>query len=239
MKEVIYSIFYFPLPIFWFLLIAMFLVNVKRRMTIFKIIILMFYISLTPLFANIIEYPLTRGDNFDYDNEKYSAVFVPTAGIYKDVNFSWHPSSNSVLRAKLGEKMAKKYNLPLIISGGKIELSGKSEAETVGKIINYNNIILETYSRNSYETSKNMPGVYDKNQLNKELSILLVTSAKHSLRMSLALEKKGFKVKKYIFNNKYIINFNSFLPDARTININNASLYEYIGIIFYFLKGYI
>ena len=86
MKEVIYSIFYFPLPIFWFLLIAMFLVNVKRRMTIFKIIILMFYISLTPLFANIIEYPLTRGDNFDYDNEKYSAVLVPTAGIYKDVN---------------------------------------------------------------------------------------------------------------------------------------------------------
>ena len=86
---------------------------------------------------------------------------------------------------------------------------------------------------------RNMPGVYDKNQLNKELSILLVTSAKHSLRMSLALEKKGFKVKKYIFNNKYIINFNSFLPDARTININNASLYEYIGIIFYFLKGYI
>ena len=134
-------------------------------------------------------------DNFDYDNEKYSAVLVPTAGIYKDVNFSWHPSSNSVLRAKLGEKMAKKYNLPLIISGGKIELSGKSEAETVGKIINYNNIILETYSRNSYETSKNMPGVYDKNQLNKELSILLVTSAKHSLRMSLALEKKGFKAK--------------------------------------------
>ena len=47
-----------------------------------KIIILMFYISLTPLFANIIEYPLTRGDNFDYDNEKYSAVLVPTAGIY-------------------------------------------------------------------------------------------------------------------------------------------------------------
>ena len=239
MKEVIYSIFYFPLPIFWFLLIAMFLVNVKRRMTIFKIIILMFYISLTPLFANIIEYPLTRGDNFDYDNEKYSAVLVPTAGIYKDVNFSWHPSSNSVLRAKLGEKMAKKYNLPLIISGGKIELSGKSEAETVEKIINYNNVILETYSRNSYQTSKNMTDVYNKNKLNKELSILLVTSAKHSLRMSLALEKKGFKVKKYIFNNKYIINFNSFLPDARTININNASLYEYIGIIFYFLKGYI
>ena len=42
-----------------------------------------------------------------------------------------------------------------------LKISGKSEAETVGKIINYNNIILETYSRNSYETSKNMPGVYD------------------------------------------------------------------------------
>tara|TARA_B100000686_G_scaffold149590_1_gene156873 strand:- start:39412 stop:40131 length:720 start_codon:yes stop_codon:yes gene_type:complete len=239
MKEVIYSIFYFPLPILWFLLITMFLVNVKKRITIFKIVILIFYISLTPLFANIAEYPLTRGDNFDYDNEKYSAVLVPTAGIYKDVNFSWHPSSNSVLRVKLGEKMAKKYNLPLIISGGKIELSGKSEAETVEKIINYNNVILETYSRNSYQTSKNMTDVYNKNKLNKELSILLVTSAKHSLRMSLALEKKGFKVKKYIIQNQYIINFNSFLPDARTININNASLYEYIGIIFYFLKGYI
>ena len=239
MKEVIYFIFYFPLPIFWFLLITIFLVNEKKRITVFKIISLIFYVSLTPFFANIFEYPLTRGDNFDYDNEKYSAILVPTGGIYKDINFMWHPASNSVLRAKLGEKIANKYNLPLVISGGKIELSGKSEAETVAKIIDYKNIITETYSRNTYETSKNLNNVYNQNNLNKELSILLVTSPKHSLRMSLSLKKQGFKVKKYIVEENSKISFKSFLPDSRTISTNNASIYEYIGIIFYFLKRYI
>ena len=239
MKEIIYSIFYFPLPILWFLLISIFLVNVEKRIIIYKIVALIFYVSLTPFFAYIFQYPLIRGDDFNYDKDRYSAVLVPTAGIYVDVNFMWHPSSSTVLRAKLGEKIANKYNLPLVISGGKIELSGKSEAETIGKMINYNNVILETYSRNTYETSKNLNSVYMKNSLNKELPVLLVTSPKHSLRTSLSLEKQGFTVKKYLLERKNIITFKSFLPDARTVSVNNRSIYEYIGILFYFLKGYI
>ena len=239
LKEVVNYIFYFPLPIFWLLLITLFLVNKARKLFALKIIMVVFYICLTPVFSFLLEYPLTRSDHFNYDIEKYSAVLVPTAGIYKDVNFEWHPSSNSVLRAKLGEKVAKKYNLPLIISGGKIDLSGKSESETVVDILNYKNLIIENFSRNTYETAKNINDLYRRNNLNKELYLLLVTSPKHSLRMALSLKKQGFKVKKYIYESKKLFNFRVFLPDARTISANNTSMYEYIGIIYYFFKGYI
>jgi len=239
LKEVIYSIFFYPLPIFWLLLVTIFFVNAEKKIFIFKIIIFIFYITLTPFFSNLLEYPLTKGDNFNYDQEKYSVVLVPTAGIYKDINFMWHPSANTVLRAKLGEKISKKYNLPLVVSGGKIDLSGKSEAETVRNIINYNNIIIETNSRNTHETSKNLLKVFMKNNLNKELSVLLVTSPRHSLRMALSLKKQGFKVKSYILKKQNMVTYKSFLPDSRTVSLNNLSIYEYIGIIFYFIKRYI
>ena len=239
LKEVIYFFFYFPLPIFWLLLVIIFFANAKRKVFLFKISILIFYITLTPFFTNLLEYPLIKNDNFNYDLEQYSLVLVPTAGIYKDVNYTWHPSANSVLRAKLGEKVAKKYNLPLVISGGKIDLSGDSEAETIKYMINYKKTIYENTSRNTYETSKNLSKVFKKNHLDKNLTVLLVTSPRHSLRTSLTLKKQGFKVRSYILKDKNKISFYSFLPDSRTISLNNISIYEYVGIIFYFLKGYI
>jgi len=239
LKEIIYFLFYFPLPILWIFVIALFFVSKEKKIFAFKIVLFLFYFCLTSFFASLLEYPLIRGDNFNYDNERYSAVLVPTAGIYKDVNSTWHPSSNSVLRVKLGEKIAKKYNLPLVISGGKIDLQGDSEAETILEIVNYKNTIVENISRNTYETSKNLSNVFKKNNFDKDLTILLVTSPRHSLRTSLALKKQGFRVKSYIMKKKNRITFHSFLPDSRTISLNNASIYEYIGIIYYFIRGYI
>ena len=57
--------------------------------------------------------------------------------------------------------------------------------------------------------------------------------------LSLTLKKQGFKVKSYVLREKNKITFKSFLPDSRTISANNSSIYEYIGIIYYFIRGYI
>ena len=74
---------------------------------------------------------------------------------------------------------------------------------------------------------------------NTKEKILIVTSPKHALRMSLLLSSHGFLFSRYKeeFNNT--INIYSFIPDVRSINSINASLYEYMAIIKYIFKRYI
>jgi len=177
--------------------------------------------------------------NNQYVNNSFSAVLVPTAGIYKDYNSKWHPSSNSILRVSTGESLAKKYRIPLIISGGKIDLHSPAESKVISNILNFENLILETRSRSSYETSINLNNIMIENNIDTNLPILLVTSPKHSLRMVLLLNKQKIMVKRYFFKQNNKISFKDFIPSSKTISTNNASLYEYIGIIYYFFKGYI
>ena len=57
-------------------------------------------------------------------------------------------------------------------------------------MLDYQNIILDTRSRNSYETSKNLKKIMIENNINNNVPILLVTSPKHYLRMSLLFKKE-------------------------------------------------
>ena len=170
-------------------------------------------------------------------NDNINIVLVPTAGIFRDMQSKWHPSSNTILRVSNGESIAILLDKPLIISGGVLNNEGVSEADTVKKIISYHNVIYDNDSKNSYETAFNLKR-YIKNTNPKE-KILIVTSSKHSLRMSLLLSSNGFSnavIKEKLNNN---INFFSFIPDVRSINSINASLYEYMAILKYILNNYI
>ena len=44
-------------------------------------------------------------------------------------------------------KIAKKLNIPLIISGGNVNNQGVSEASTVGNYIKYNNVFYDHISK--------------------------------------------------------------------------------------------
>jgi len=215
----------------------MFLVKKENLYFYLKIICITFYITLTPFFSYLLELPLRISVNEYTGNNKIFLVLVPTAGIFKDAQSRWHPSSNTVLRVAQGELLAKQLNKPLLISGGILNEDGISEASAVKNILSYKNIIYDDYSKNSYETVINLQNLIEKN--NTKQKILIVTSPKHALRMSLLLNSHGFLVSRFKeeFNNS--INFNSFIPDVRSINSVNASLYEYMAIIKYIYKRYI
>ena len=51
-------------------------------------------------------------------NDNINIVLVPTAGIFRDMQSKWHPSSNTILRVSNGESIAILLDKPLIISGG-------------------------------------------------------------------------------------------------------------------------
>ena len=237
MKEVLFKIIYFPLPVFWFLIALLIFCNKDKIFFYIRILCIFFYILLTPIFSTLIEIPLMASWK-EYDkNDNIATVLVPTAGIFRDMQSKWHPSSNTILRVSSGESIARLLGKPLLISGGVLNEEGTSEADTVKKIISYDNVTYDNESKNSYETALNLKR-YIKEIFPKE-KILIVTSPKHSLRMSLLLSSRGFSnaVLKENLNDK--ISFFSFMPDVRSINSINGSLYEYMAILKYILNNYI
>ena len=112
------------MPFFWLILFVLILVKREYLYIYLRIICIFIYISLTPFFSNILELPLLSKTNNFEKLEKYSYVLVPTAGVYKDFQSKWHPSSNTLMRVSQGEKIAKKLNIPLIISGGNLNNQG-------------------------------------------------------------------------------------------------------------------
>lgn len=237
MKELLYNIIYFPLPLLWLLFLLLIFVKKDNLYYFLRIICIFIYIVLTPFFAYLIELPLTiYVNNFDI-NEKYSLVLVPTAGIYKDAQNIWHPTSNTIMRASKGEDLAKELNIPLLVSGGILNNHGVSEASAVEKYISYDNIIYDHKSKNSYETLLYLNKVFKTSK--SKAKILIVTSPKHSLRMSLLLSSNGYLVSCYVEELENVIDLYSFLPDSRAVNSINASLYEYLAIIKYIFSKYI
>ena len=237
MKDILFKIPYFPLPIFWSLILILIIVKREKLYFYLKIICMVFYLLLTPLFSQMIELPLRTDANRYNKNDNILLVLVPTAGIFKDAQLKWHPSSRSVLRASQGEFFAKNLNKPLLISGGVLNDDGISEASTLENIITYKNTLYDNFSKNSYETVFNLKNTF--NISNSDQKVLIVTSPKHTLRMSLLLNSHGFQVSTFYQKVEKNINIYSFIPDVRSINSINASLYEYMAIIKYIFKRYI
>ena len=238
MKEYLYNLVFFPLPIIWFMFFIMLFKLKKYSYFFLKIIFLFIFIISMPIFTHIVEYPLKANSNSYLEGNNVSIVLVPTAGSYKDYNNNWHPSSTSIQRAVMGEAVAKKLNTTLVISGGDLHESGISEAFLVSKMINQN-AILDNTSKNTSDTAINLKYIIEENNLIMDYPILLVTSPIHNLRTSMTLRSYGYKVK--IFNEKLNTKYSiiDFIPNSKSFTYLNNALYEYIGILKYILSGHI
>ena len=225
------------MPIFWLLLFILILAKRKNLYLYLRIACIFIYISLTPIFSTLLEFPLLMNLNNYEKQEKYSLALVPTAGIYQDFQSKWHPSSKTVQRISMGEKLARELNIPLLISGGIVNNYSISEASAVKKYILYKNVFYDHESKNSYETVKNLSKVFKFTSPNE--TVLLITSPKHVLRMTLILSSHGYSVYNYTKKLEKPFNYKLFFPDVRTIQTNNASLYEYIAILQYIYLKYI
>jgi len=79
-----------------------------------------------------------------------------TAGSYKDVNEKWYPSATSIKRTVIANNIAKKKKVPLIILGGKKTKNLPSESSLVSKFMYNDNLVLDTQSKNTYQSVKNL-----------------------------------------------------------------------------------
>ena len=127
------------MPIFWLLLFTLILAKRKNLYLYLRIACIFIYISLTPIFSILLEFPLVMDINNFEKQEKYSIALVPTAGIYQDFQSKWHPSSKTVQRISMGEKLAKELSNEEFIQ--EVEDKNDSKAKKVIDIMRGKNSI--------------------------------------------------------------------------------------------------
>ncbi len=227
------------MPFIWFMFFIILFSSKVKIYSYFKYLLMLLFLLSLPIFIHLIEIPLNNSLNKFSNKDNISAVIVLTAGSYKDVNNNWHPSSKSIKRAALGDKISKELNIPLIISGGNKSKSMPAESLIVSRLIKNNMIILDTESSNTYESAINLEAILKTINLNKNNNYLLITSNLHNLRSALTFKAQNYNIKTYNYKVLEDIGYYKFIPSAKSFMILNHCLYEYYGIIKYIFLGYI
>ena len=215
------------------------LFKIKNIYIYFKIIFMILLLFSLPIFIELLKYPLTNGASKYSKGDSISAVIVLTAGSYKDINDKWYPSGTSIKRTVLANNIATELNLPLIIIGGNKTIELPAESLLVSKFVNNGKLFLETKSKNTYESVKNLDQILLNINLNKKHNYLVITSDIHNLRTALTFKAQDYKIKIFNYTSFSKISFSTFIPNAKSFILLNNYLYEYFGIIKYTFLGYI
>jgi uncharacterized SAM-binding protein YcdF (DUF218 family) len=146
------------------------------------------------------------------------------------------------------------YAPKLILTGGRIdwkEGTNASEAQDIKTLLEFMGVppsamLLERTSLNTHENAVNVKAILAKEKL--EGPILLVTSAFHMPRSMAIFKKEGMEAiaapTDYLFGESTQIQGLSgfilkLMPDAEAMHQTTVALKEYVGMVVYWLKGWI
>lgn len=212
----------------------------RKRKFIFYLSLLssifIYLISIEP-FQNLIMLPLENSYKVP-DNLEAQAVVVLGGGKY-DGEFLKEDSINRVLTAYF---IHKKYNYPLILSGGAVE-GNIPESRGMGTIfkklgVEDNKIIEESHSRDTTENAICVERICKDKKIKK---IILVTSAYHMKRAMMVFKKTTLEIVPYPtdFKRNSHYTFYSFLPKFSTFVISIKAIREYIAIFVLYTQDFI
>lgn len=157
-------------------------------------------------------------------------------------------------RVLYGAKLYRDGKAPIVIpSGGRIDWLGGGIPESTDMAtllemmgVPDSAIIEEPKSLNTYENAVNVQKILDQKGIKE---VLLVTSAFHMPRARLVFEKLGMKVipapTDFSVTEEKINDFTLgtilvyLLPDANYFNQTAIALKEYLGLLIYYLKGWV
>jgi uncharacterized SAM-binding protein YcdF (DUF218 family) len=149
------------------------------------------------------------------------------------------PTDRMLGRIVTAVRLQKKLNLPIIVSGGKVYQSKRSEAPIVRRFlidlgVEKEQIIIEENSRDTYENAKYTKELCLQNNYKNPI---LITSAYHMKRSLLSFKKVGLNARPYPanFKSKRIghLRWHHYLPQLGSLTTTADALHEYLGLIFY------
>lgn len=157
------------------------------------------------------------------------------------IGLASEPAEASRARLIAGIKLHRSLHLPLIFSGGSGDPRNPaaSDAEAMGREamalgFSDRDLTLETKSRNTLENAKAVRNILNGGR------IILVTSASHMRRAAAMFRAQGFEVlpapTAYI-SEQLPFTFYSLIPQAGTLSVSCAALYEYLSLAWYGIRG--
>lgn len=239
--KVIYSTFFVPPGIFLVLLLALVIRLYRRQRQSAALLFgftFLFYLCTIPAVAD----PIIRS---------LEARYTPPAVISGDVivllgggatmdtpniDGHGHLSGSAANRLLTAAQLYHKYQLPILVSGGKVLETSGTEAEIsqtilLGLGIPANKIIVENQSLNTTQNAEYSKKLLDYHGLSQPI---LVTSAFHMPRAVLQFQKAGIKVlpwpTDYQANVHSLISWFDFVPASSALTNIALSTKEYLGL---------
>lgn len=150
-------------------------------------------------------------------------------------------SASGLERIRYGAWLAKRMNLPILVTGGLADDDGPAEAVMMKQSIEDEYGIsvrwIETESRNTYENAQFSKQILNADGIN---SIYLVTHAVHMPRSVWAFKQFEMEVHPaptaYKGDRELTVKFKSFLPSARALEKVAAVFHEVVGMVWYRLR---
>ena len=219
---------YVPMCIVWILILYFIIKSTFWKKFFLYLGFFLFFSSSIPAISTFIG-KFFYSDNYKVskNDKKPSFILIPTAGQYHDGYGKWHLTYESIIRLQYGKDLSDKFSIPMILSGGK-------SASLLEELFSYDYYLVEHESNNTFEMAENL-----KNFINpSKVSLLLATKPVHHKRTILVLETQGFKV---LIPDNYVRNLSginySFVPSIEGYKMFNDIIYEFFGIIWYFISG--
>ncbi len=175
------------------------------------------------------------------EDQDYPIVVLGGGVYYKDQNNA-QLSVHSLQRLVKGYQIHKETGAPLIYSGGiAIGQENLSEADIAENFLLSLGMDVEKYSAEERAQSTYENGLYVKRWMdnNDFEKVYLVTSAYHIFRSSAVFEAQGIEFlpvhSGFIYDHKF--SWLDYLPNRGALNVNMSALHEWIGVVWYYLRG--
>ncbi len=218
------------------LIIASFLI--RRFRSVFLLFALsLWFISTTPGKDLMLSYL----EDIKTNNSKAEAVVVLAGGSNPSDVIKTYP--DAFKRLIYGIMLAKRYNIPLIFSGGGLKYSESEQAKRdIENITNtcgcHIKVYFEAKSLDTYQNAKYTAKLFDRLGLKKE--IFLITSAYHQKRADILFRYFGFVVHPmpvgfFKEDTGYIVW--DFFPQMGNFYKSYKAIHEYVGIFSLYLRG--
>ena len=247
----ILTIFIYPLPFVILLgIISIFFISGKKNKIISSVpLIFLFIFSIFPVSQSLIgilekDHPPIAIDSLEKSD--YIVVLggaINILGYHRD-RIEFGSSAERMTDAILLYKANKAEKIIFTGGSGILFQQNYNEAYYAKKFfldfgIPQSDLIFEDKSKNTYEN-----GVYTKEKISnfQNNKIILITSAFHMERSVRIFRKLGFQVQEYPTDYKmlmYDINFEYISPNTGYLEISTIAIKEIIGLIAYYIKGYI
>lgn len=149
------------------------------------------------------------------------------------------PSSASLMRLRHGARLHRLTGLPLLVSGGKPDGQGESEAVVMARALEDDFRVkvrwVEDASDNTAQNARFAAVVLREAGVRR---ILLVTDAIHMRRAEQIFRRTGLEVVPAPtgFKKRGPVTIASFIPSAHALEDSHYALHEWIGIVWYRLR---